>query len=318
MRERMNLDDIKNVLIIGAGNMGHSIAQVYAQGGIEVSLVDINQKTLDRAMNLIDSNLNTLAEFNKVKSSDIVNILNRIHPSTNLKENAEKADLVLEAIKEEPNLKLELFNKLTDYCRDDVILASNTSSLDIFRILKGIKNPERIITHHWFMPPHIIPTVEIAPGRKTSKETIELSVKLHEKLGKIPILMKKFVPNYIVNKIQNVISGAMYELMIRNLATAEQIDLVIKSTLGIRLPIFGIVQAHDFTGLDLVEDITTAKGGNVPLISDKVKKGELGVKTGKGHYDYGGRSEIEILRKRDILFLKQLEFLEKNTEFKPI
>lgn len=314
----MNLDDIKNVLIIGAGNMGHSIAQVYAQGGFEVSLVDIDEKKLTHAMNLIENNLNTLSEFNRVKSSEIPSILNRIHPSTNLKENAEKADLALEAIKEEPNLKLELFTKLTDYCRDDVMLASNTSSLDIFKILKGIKNPERIIAHHWFSPPHIIPTVEIAPSRKTSKEIIELSVKLHEKLGKIPILMKKFVPNYIVNKIQNAISGVMYELIIRNLATAEQIDLVIKSTLGIRLPIIGVVQSHDFTGLDLVEDIITARGGSVPLISEKVKKGDLGAKTGRGHYDYDGRSEIEILRKRDILFLKQLEFLEKNTQFKPI
>ena len=314
----MNLEDIKHVLIIGAGSMGHSIAQVYAQGGFEVSLVDINEKILDRAINLIENNLHTLTEFNRVKSSEIVNILNRIHPSTNLKENAEKADLALEAIKEEPTLKLELFTKLTDYCRDDVILASNTSSLDIFKILKGISHPERIITHHWFSPPHIIPTVEIAPSRKTSHEIIELSVKLHEKLGKIPVLMKKFVPNYIVNKIQNAISGVMYELMIRNLATAEQIDLVIKSTLGVRLPILGVVQTHDFTGLDLVEDIITARGGNVPLISEKVKKGDLGAKTGRGHYDYGDRSEIEILRKRDILFLKQLEFLEKNTEFKPI
>lgn len=314
----MKLSDIYNVLIIGAGDMGHSIAQVYAQGKFEVFLVDLNDKILDRAMHLIDNNLHTLSEFNRVKSSNIVDILNRIHPSTNLKKNAEKADLVLEVIKEEPDLKLNLFKKLAEFCPNDVILASNTSSLDIFRILKGIKNPERIIAHHWFMPPHIIPTVEIAPGRKTSKETIELSLKLHEKLGKTPIFMEKFVPNYIVNKIQNAISGVMYELMMRNLATAEQIDLVIKSTLGIRLPIFGVVQAHDFTGLDLVEDIITAKGGSAPLISEKVQRGELGAKTGKGHYDYGGRSEIEILRKRDILFLKQLEFLEKNTEFKPI
>ena len=130
--------------------------------------------------------------------------------------------------------------------------------------------------------------------------------------------MEKFSPNYIVNKIQSAISGAMYELMMRDLATAEQIDLVIKTTLGVRLPIVGIVQMHDFTGLNLVEDIITAKGGSVPLVSEKVKRGELGAKTGKGHYDYHNRSETEILTKRDRLYLMQLEFLEKNTEFKPI
>ena len=291
------------IAIVGAGAIGGLIAAYFAQKKEAIVLI-----AKPRQGSVVSQN-GLIIEGVRGKISVKVPVRSSI---------AEKADLVLEAIKEVPNLKLDLFTKLAEFCRDDVILASNTSSLDIFRILKGIKNPERIIAHHWFMPPHIIPTVEIAPGRKTSKETIEISLKLHEKLGKTPIFMEKFVPNYIVNKIQNAISGAMYELMMRNLATAEQIDLAIKSTLGIRLPIFGVVQAHDFTGLDLVEDIITAKGGGAPLISEKVQRGELGAKTGKGHYDYGGRSEIEILRKRDILFLKQLEFLEKNTEFKPI
>lgn len=314
----MLLDDIKNVLIVGAGTMGHAIAQVYAQNGYYVSLVDIDDAILSHAMKLIDMNLNILADFKRVDRNKIDIIKNRIALSTDLKSSAEEADVVVEAIKEVPKIKFEVFKILSENCRKETILASNTSSLDIFKILKGISHPERLISHHWFCPPYIIPSVEISPGRKTSQETIELSIKLHEKLGKIPIVMGKFTPNYIVNKIQNAISGAMYELMMRNLATAEQIDLAIKTTLGIRLPIVGIVQMHDFTGLDLVEDIITAKGGNVPLISERVKKGDLGAKSGKGHYDYGGRSEIEILKQRDFLYLKQLEFLEKQTQFKPI
>jgi len=314
----MELKDINNILIVGAGTMGHSIAQVYAQNGFNVSLVDINEEILAHAIKLIESNLNILAEFERVKKAEINDILKRIEVSTNLKEKAKTADLALEAVKEDPDVKLRIFKNLSEYCREDTILASNTSSLDIFKILKNIKHPERVITNHWFCPPHIIPTVEIAPGRKTSQKTIELSLRLHEKLGKIPILLEKFVPNYIVNKIQNAISSAMYELMMRGFATAEQIDLAIKCTLGIRLPIVGIVQMHDFTGLDLVEDIITAKGGSVPLITEKVKNGDLGAKSGKGHYDYGGRSEIEILKQRDFLYLKQLEFLEKQTQFKPI
>ena len=314
----MLLDDIENVLIIGAGTMGHGISQVYAQNGFNVSLVDIDEINLSHAMRLIDMNLKLLADFKRIDRNEIEVIKKRITLSTDLKSSAERADVVVEAINEVPGVKLEVFKQLADYCRDDTILASNTSSLDIFKILKAISHPERIIAHHWFCPPYIIPSVEISPGRKTSQETIELSVKLHEKLGKIPIVMEKFSPNYIVNKIQNAISGAMYELMMRNLATAEQIDLAIKTTLGIRLPIVGIVQMHDFTGLDLVEDIISAKGGNVPLISDKVKRGDLGAKTGKGHYSYNNRTELEIIRTRDILYLEQLEFLEKNTKFKPI
>ncbi len=314
----MQLNDIKKVLVVGAGTMGHAIAQVYAQNGFQVSLVDINEKILTHAIELIDMNLNILADFDRVNRDEIEAIKNRINPSTDLKSNAEIVDVVVEAIKEEPYAKLEVFKKLSNYCRADTILASNSSTLDIFKILKEISHPERIIAHHWFCPAHIIPSVEICPARKTSRETVHLSVELHRKLGKIPIVLEKFTPSYIVNKIQSAISGAMYELMMRNLATAEQIDLAIKTTLGIRLPIVGIVQMHDFTGLNLVEDIITAKGGSVPLVSEKVKRGELGAKTGKGHYDYEGQSEFEIVGKRDILFLKQLEFLEKNTEFKPI
>jgi 3-hydroxyacyl-CoA dehydrogenase len=314
----MELKEINNVLIIGAGTMGHGISQVYAQNGFNVFLVDTDESILSHAMKLIDMNLNLLVDFRKIDRDEIESIKNKITCSTDLTNNAKKADVVVEAIKEVPELKLEVFKKLADYCRDDTILASNTSSLDIFKILKAISHPERIITHHWFCPPYIIPSVEISPSRKTSQETIELSIKLHEKLGKIPIVMEKFSPNYIVNKIQNAISGAMYELMMRNLATPEQIDLAIKTTLGIRLPIVGIVQMHDFTGLDLVEDIISEKGGSVPLVSEKVKKGHLGAKTGKGHYNYDNRSELEIIRKRDSLYLKQLEFLEKNTQFNSI
>ena len=314
----MKLQDIKNILIIGAGTMGHSIAQVYAQGGFEVELVDINENVLNHSLDLIKANLFTLSEFDRVDPNEIDKIIHRIHTSTDLKRSAKDVDLALEVVKEVPELKKKIFMQLSEYCREDTILASNTSSLNIYKIVKAIKIPERFITHHWFAPPHIIPLVEIVPSRKTSTEVIDCSIKLHEELGKTPILMKKFAANYIINKIQNAISGAIYELMMRNLATAEQIDLAVKNSLGIRLPIVGVVQLHDFTGLDLVEDITKARGGSVPLISEKVMKGELGVKTGKGHYNYGTLSEAEIIRKRDILYLKQLDFLEKTTAFKPI
>lgn len=295
--------------------MGHSIAQVYAQAGFKVNLVDINEKILNHAMELIEYNLNTLAEFNRIKIDKIPEILKRIQISINLKESAENVDLVTEAVKEVPDLKEKIFLQLSDYCSEDTIFASNTSSLDIFNILKNIKNPERLIAHHWFAPPHIIPLVEIAPGKKTSKDVIEISKELMELLGKKPIVMNKFIPSYIVNKIQNAISAAMYELIIRDLATPEQIDMAIKTSLGIRLPIVGVIQSQDFTGLDLVYDIQKAMGVTVPPIKERVDKGQLGVKTGKGFYDYGNRSEEEILKKRDRLYLAQLNFLEKQNSF---
>jgi len=314
----MDLKDLKEVLVVGAGTMGHSIAQVYAQAGFKVNLVDVNEKILNHAMALINSNLNTLAEFNRIKKDKIPEILKNIHISRNLKDSAKNVSLVTEAVKEIPELKEKIFYQLSEYCTEETIFASNTSSLDIFKILENIKNPQRLITHHWYAPPHIIPLVEIAPGKKTSKDIIELSIELMGLLGKKPIVMKKFAPSYIVNKIQNAISASMYELLIRDFATPEQIDIAIKTSLGIRLPIVGVIQSQDFTGLDLVYDIQKAMGVNVPPIKERVEKGHLGAKTGKGFYDYGNRSEEEILKKRDRLYLTQLNFLEKLNSFKPV
>ena len=311
-------EDLKSVLIIGAGTMGHSIAQVYAQAGFEVDLVDTHQKKLEHALDLIQSNLAVLAEFDRVQKNEIPLIIERIHQKTDLKEAANEKMFVVEAINENPDLKKRLFNQLSEFCPENAILASNTSTLDIFKITKGIKNVHRIIAHHWFAPPHIIPLVEVVPGRKTSKDTVEFSVNLLKRIGKEPIVINKFISGYIVNRIQVALYGVMYELLGRNIATPEQIDFAIKTTLGIRLPIVGIAQSQDFTGLDLVSDIQKLKGGVFPIIQEKVDSNQLGAKTGKGLYDYHGISEGEILKKRDRLFLHQLEFLEKLTSFKRI
>ena len=297
--------------------MGHSIAKVYAHAGIEVNLVDINKDALDRAMNLIKSNLNTLTEFKRVNTNEIPNILDHIHPSTDLPNAAKKADLVVEAVSEVPDLKAKIFSQLSEYCSEDTILASNTSSLDIFRIVK-VKRPERLVIQHWFAPPHIIPLVEIVPGRKTSKEVVELSVKLLEKIGKKPVVLKKFIDQFIVNKIQNAIGGVIFELLIKRIANPETIDAAIKYSLGIRLPIVGVIQTLDFTGLDLIYDILKSRGTELSLITDKVEQGHLGAKTGQGFYDYGGKSEEEILKKRDRLYLKMLDHLEKINAFESV
>lgn len=316
----MNIDDIKRVLVVGAGTMGHGIAQLYAQAGFEVDLVDLDTKVLDRAMQLIKANLPILAEFGKVKSEDIPAIIDRIHVSTNLAEAAPKADLIVEAVSEVPEVKQKLFTLLDDLITEDAIIASNTSGLDVFKLAKSIKMKKisRLIIHHYYAPPHIIPLVEVAMGRRTSKDLGDLSVNLLKKLGKLPILMKKFTPAFIVNKIQNAIGPVVMVLLGQGIATAEQIDLAIKASLGIRLPIVGGLQTLDFTGLDLVLEIGRNLGRDNPVVAPMVERGDLGAKSGKGFYDYGGRSEEEILKKRDRKYLKMLEHLEKIDAFEPI
>ena len=313
----MDYNDVKRTVVVGAGVMGHSMAHVFAQAGIEVNLVDLNETVLEHAMDLIKGNLETLAEFQKVSGDDIPEILARIHPYTDLAGGAEGVDFAVEAVAEVPDVKREVFSQLDQFCPGDTVIASNTSSLDIFSIAQ-ITRPERLVVAHWFAPPHIIPLVEVVPGPETSQEVVELTANLMKRLGKKTVIMKEFVPSFIVNRIQRSISQAVWEMLEKGWATPEEIDLAIKLSLGIRLPIVGVVQTTDFTGLDLIYDIMKGGGRVSPLVEEKVRQGHLGVKTSKGVYDYGGRSEVEILKKRDRRYLKLLDHLERMEAFEPV
>ena len=310
-------NSIENALVIGAGVMGHGIAQVFAQAGIHVGLVDLDESLLERAMKLAKSNLEVLAEFGRVPGDRIQEILARIHPSTDLDSAARDKHFVLEAVSEVPEIKKQVFSRLDELCPPDCIIASNTSSLDIFSIA-SIKRPARLIVAHWFAPPHIIPLVEVVPGPETDREAVEFTANLMERLGKKTIIMEKFIPSFIVNRIQRSISSAVWEMVEMGWATPEQIDMAVKNTLGIRLPIVGVVQSMDFTGLDLIADIMKGRGGVNPLVAEKVRLGHLGAKTSKGIYDYGERSEEEILKKRDRLYLQILGHLETLKAFDPV
>jgi len=313
----LDAKDVKTAVVVGAGVMGHSIAQVFAQHGIDVGLVDTSDKSLDRAVTLIKSNLNTLTGFKRVAHNEIPTILSRIHPSTDLSTVAHDADFVVETVSEVGEVKRNVFMQLDEICRKNTILSSNTSSLDPFS-MADISRPERLIIAHWFNPAHIIPLVEVVPGPKTSSEVVELTAGLMRRLGKMPVVLEQFVPSGIINRIQNAISFAVYEIVDKGWATPEQIDRAAKAVMGIRLPILGVCQLLDFTGLDTVNNIVANMGIRFPLIDDMVNQGHLGVKTSRGIYDYGGRSEQEILRKRDELYLKMLGHLERIKAFDPV
>jgi len=313
----LDVNEIQHVMVIGAGTMGRSIAQVYAQSGIKVDLVDLKQEILNSAIKKIKLNLNLLAEYKRIPTDDIPTIINRIRPSTNLEASAKKANLVVEAVSEDRNIKRKVYARLNELCSKDAILASNTSELNIFNIV-DVNNPERLIIHHWFRPPHIIPLVEIVAGRKTSPEIIDLSYNLLKKLGKTPIILKKFTNAFIVNKIQQAINSAVFGLLLKGIATPEEIDLAVKTSFSLRLPVVGVVQNLDFVGLDVVSDVLKNMGLELSIIKDKVDQGQYGVKTSKGIYDYSGRSEEEIIRKKDEKYLKILDFLEKLNVFEPV
>ena len=313
----MNANDVKRVAVIGAGVMGHSIAQTFAQGGIQTALVDMNEELLERGLRLIRSNLATMAEYGAIREGDIPPIMARIHPFTYLATAVEDVQFVMEVVPEVAEIKKQALGRLDDCCPADAVIASNTSGLDVFSIA-DMKRPERLVIAHWYSPAHIIPLVEVAPGPSTSPGSITFTAALMERIGKVPVVMKRFVPGFIVNQIQNAYAAPMFSLLGQELASPEEIDKAVKYVLGIRLPIVGVVQSMDFNGLDTVNNILKRIKLDVPLIDKKVAEGHLGAKTSKGMYDYQGRSEEEILKKRDILYLKMLDYLKGIKAFEPV
>jgi len=311
----MRIDWIKRVLVVGAGTMGHSIAMVFAQGEFEVDLVDVKEDVLDRAMSLIRSNLHTLEQGGLIHSKAIPKIIKRIRPSTSL-DVGEKADFVVEAISEDQRAKRELFHVLDRMCPQKTVISSNTSYLNIFRFAKTSR-PEKMVIAHWYVPAHLIPLVDVVKGPRTSMETVETVKTLLLKLGKQPVVMKKFVPGYVVNRLQRAMAREIFYLLDKGYASPEGIDRAVKNSLGIRIPVLGVVQRYDFAGLDLA--LTFEQNPSIHLVSkdrspktlmDLVKRGNLGVKSGKGFYDYSSRKISDVLKERDMKMIKLLKFLE--------
>jgi 3-hydroxybutyryl-CoA dehydrogenase len=296
--------------------MGHSLAQTFAQGGYSVALVDLNRETLDKAASLIASNLRTLEDLNLLERGEGEEIMERIHLLTSLEEGSRDADVAIEAIFEDYEAKEKLFQRLETLCPARTILASNTSYLNIFE-LKTLKRLEKIVITHWYTPPHIIPLVEIARGPHTSRDTVEIMKKLLLKLGKKPVVMDRFIPGFIVNRLQRALAREIFHLLDNGYATAEDIATAVKASLGIRIPILGVVQRYDFTGIDLVDQFM--RNPSIGLVSEDkpsktlkrlVDRGHLGVKSGRGFYDYSGKEIEQIMRARDIKLIKLANFLE--------
>lgn len=313
----MDPRDVSRVAVVGAGLMGNSIAQTFARAGIEVNLVDVGEEALAHAVALVRSSLEVMEQAGKLSGDEIDTVLNRIHPSTDLENSLQGVDFVVEAVPEVPEVKKEVFARLDGLLPQEVIIASNTSGLDIYSFAE-VARPERLLIAHWFLPPHIIPLVEVVPGPDTAAEAVGFTTALLERLGKKPVVMKGFTRAFIVNKIQNMMALAVFELLNSGLVEPEDIDQAVKYSLGVRLPILGVVQTMDFTGLDLVLDVGKSYGFSNPFIEEKVDKGLLGVKTSRGLYDYGGRAEPEVLAKRDGLFLRMLAYLEEMNAFEPV
>jgi len=275
--------------VMGAGQMGSGIAQVAASSGLEVVLQDISAEGLTRAKARIEQSLGKLVEKGKLTQADADSTRKRLHTTQHI-EDLSRADIVIEAVSENPELKFELFRKLDAICRDNVILASNTSSISITTIAAQTKRPDKIVGMHFMNPVPLMKLVEVIRGLQTSDETYGAVKVLSEKMGKVCVQSKDF-SGFIVNRIlMPMINEACYALY-EGIASVEDIDNAMK--LGTNQPM-GPLTLADFIGLDtclaimnvLHEGLGDSKYRPCPLLKQYVAAGLLGKKTGRGFYKY--------------------------------
>ncbi len=292
---------MKNIAVIGAGTMGNGIAHTFAQKGFKVCLIDISDKAIERGMNTIVSNLDRMIAKGSITEADKKATIENIITYTDVKDGVVNVDLVVEAATENINLKLNIFKELSEVCREDVILASNTSSISITQIAAVVKNPERVIGMHFMNPVPIMKLVEIIRGYNTSDEVTKKIMDLSVALGKTPTEVNDY-PGFVANRILMPMINESIETLYNGVAGVSEIDTVMK--LGMVHPM-GPLQLADFIGLDVCLSILNVmydgfknpKYAPCPLLVNMVMAGKLGVKSGEGFYDYSESKKAEKVAK---------------------
>ena len=295
----------KNIVVIGAGTMGNGIAHTFAQSGFRVSMVDVNQENLDKALQTITTNLDRIIAKGNLTEEEKRSTLDHITTHTDLKDVASTADLIVEAATENLELKLRIFAQMDELAPANCILATNTSSISITQIAAATKRPEKVIGMHFMNPVPIMKLVEIIKGYSTSKETFDTIFAMSETLGKVPVEVNDY-PGFVANRILMPMINESIETLYNGVAGVQEIDTVMK--LGMAHPM-GPLQLADFIGLDvclailnvMYDGFKNPKYAPNPLLVNMVMAGKKGVKSGEGFYDYSESKKAEKVSK---MFLK--------------
>lgn len=301
--------DVKRIVIAGAGTMGSSMGETFAKYGYDVTLYDIFPSALEKAGNLIRLNQETEVAEHVVTPEESAALLERIRYSEE-KACFEGADLVVEAILEKLDVKHAFWAEISALVPQDAILASNTSGLSITAIAEVVKRPERFGGMHWINPPHLIPLIEVIQGKKTDDETAAAIRDMALAVEKKPVIVQD-APGFALNRIQLAVLRECLHIVEQGIATPEAVDDVMKYGLGMRYACLGPFEVCDLGGLDifyniasyLFEDLADEKAP-FGMLADRFEKGQYGVKTAAGFYDYAGGKDAEKIKYRDRMFTK--------------
>jgi 3-hydroxybutyryl-CoA dehydrogenase len=291
------------IAVVGAGLMGHGIAQVFALAGHEVTITDSVQANVDSAKSRIAANLRELG--------DDPGAVERVRPLTDLAETVRGADFVVEAVSENLTLKQKLFVEIEAHARPNTILASNTSVIPITKIMEGLRDRSRALGTHWWNPPYLVPLVEVIGTQWTAQKAIDWTMELHAAVGKKPAHVKKDVPGFIGNRLQHALWREAISLVEHGICDAETVDEVVKAAFGRRLAVLGPLENADMVGTDLTLAIhktvlpdIDGRPGPSPYLETLVATGKLGFKSGEGFRKWTPEQQAA-LRAKVLQHLKQ-------------
>ena len=300
----MKADEVKLIAVIGAGLIGHSVAQEFALAGYEVNLNSRSEESLRRGLARVQDTLRGLTEMGVVTREQAESVPSRIHPSVDLKETVEDADVVIENVYEDLALKRRVFEEIDRWCPERAILVSGTSTLGLSELASATRRPDKVVLANYANPPHLVPSVEVLRNEATSDETVATLCELLTTVGKRPVVIQQEVPGFVANRLQMALTREALSLVQRGIVSPQDVDTIIKNGIGRRWAVAGVFEVWELAGWDLISEMGSwlfpdlEASNDVPqLLRDKIESGDLGVKTGKGFYDWTPES-AEALRQR--------------------
>lgn len=314
----MQAEDIKLISNLGTGAMGHGTALTFARAGYHVLMFGRSDASLDKGFQSIKTALAALYESHLISETDIPLILGRIRGVTTLEEAAAGADFVIESATEDINVKRDIFKRLDELCPPHTIFASDTSGLSPTTMAEAVQRKDQFVVAHFWNPAHLLPLVEVVPGKYTSRETLDVTIKLMEMIGKKPVALLREAPGFIGNRLQfALLREAMY-LVETGIATKEAVDAAVRFGMGRRLGVTGPLESADLGGLDVYDNISKylmpdlCDSHNVSnLLKESVDSGKLGAKTGAGFYDWTADTLARIKKMRE---KELIAWLQKDQE----